>query len=147
MRDWKSKLDKWIQAWQDLSELTRDCFPIRRPITVAWKSALPNCPTLTGFYALCDGGTFGSFDVSSVTELNDPSSGSLADSPGLELKPGRGIQFGNHYFGHYLLWDADVDEIVLYSPDGVLLAGACCWLFIDPTRSAVEAQDPHPQPM
>jgi hypothetical protein len=117
MHDWKSRLAQWIHAWEDLSELTQDCFPIRRPIQFAWKPALPKCPTLADFYALCDGGKFGSFDISSVTELNDPSSGWLADSPGLELKPGRWIQFGNHEFGHHLLWDADADEVVLYSPD------------------------------
>jgi hypothetical protein len=117
MRDWKSKLETWIHAWDDLPELTRDCFPIRRPVTVPWKSDLPSCPTLIDFYTRCDGGTFGSFDISSMTELNDPSSECLADSPGLQLKPGRWIQFGNHNFGHHLLWDADADEVVLYSPD------------------------------
>jgi hypothetical protein len=41
----------------------------------------------------------------------------LAGSPGLDLKPGRWIEFGNHEYGHSLLWDADADEVLLYSAD------------------------------
>lgn len=116
MRDWKAALDKWTRAWEGLSELTRDCFDVRQPIRFTWNSALPNCPALADFYARCNGGTFGSFDISSVDELNDPSDW-LADSLGEELTPGRWLQFGNHQFGHHLLWDADADEVLLYSPD------------------------------
>ncbi len=118
MRDWKARLEQWVRVWDELSELTRDCFEVRSPVRSNWPAALPTCPTLVDFYARCDGGTFGSYDISPVSELEDPSAGSLADSPGLEmLKPGRSIQFGNHEFGHFLLWDADADEVLLYSPD------------------------------
>jgi hypothetical protein len=55
--------------------------------------------------------------VEPLAEASDPSSGEFADSPGLELTRGRWIQFGYHEYGHALLWDADADEVVLYSPD------------------------------
>jgi hypothetical protein len=121
VRDWKTKLEKWVSAWDQLSELTKDCFPVRRPVARDdennWPADLPRCPTLVDFYSRCDGGRFGSYTLLPLAEVDDPSTGWLADSPGLEVKAGRWIQFGDHEFGHALLWDADADEVVLYSPD------------------------------
>lgn len=117
MRDWEGKLENWVQVWDQLSESTRDCFPISRPSGNSWPAALPSCPTLIEFYARCDGGTFGTYTVGPLAEVSDPSSGEWSDSPGLELTPGRWIQFGYHEYGHTLLWDADNDEVVIYSPD------------------------------
>lgn len=121
MHDWKTKLEKWVSGWNQLSELTQDCFPVRPPVPREgdgnWPEDLPSCPILVEFYARCDGGRFGSYTLSPLAELSDPSSGWLADSPGLELTQGRWIEFGDHEFGHALLWDADADEVVIYSPD------------------------------
>jgi hypothetical protein len=53
-----------------------------------------------------------------MAELTDPSADEwTAGLPELELKPGRWLQLGDHDYGHMLLWDADADEVMLYSPD------------------------------
>jgi hypothetical protein len=72
---------------------------------------------LSDLYALCDGGKFGAYSLSSVAELADPSAGWLAGSPGLDLTAGRWVELGSHEHGHTVLWDARADEVVLYSPD------------------------------
>jgi hypothetical protein len=117
MRNWRERLDRWARNWDRLPEATRDSFAIRKPSTLGWPPELPQCAPLTEFYTRCDGGTFGRYDLSAKADLADPSNGWLADSPGLDLKPGRWIEFGNHEYGHQLLWDADADEVMLYSSD------------------------------
>ncbi len=116
MRDWRPCLETWIRGWDRLSELTRDCFPVRAAAG-GWPAGLPPCPAWADFYARCDGGTFGPYDLNPAAELTDPAAGWLAGSPGLELAPGRYVAVGSHEYGHAVLWDAAVDEMVLYSPD------------------------------
>jgi len=117
MRDWRARLEMWVDVWDRLEELTRDCFPVSRSSGLPWPVGLPTCPALTDFYARCDGGTFGAYLVSPVSGLGDPSAGWLAGSPGPDLSHGRWVEFGSHEFGHTLLWNADADEVMLYSPD------------------------------
>lgn len=118
MRDWRTRLDRWVRVWDQLPELTRDCFPVRPPVNTAWPAGLPSCPALADFYARCGGGTFGAYSVCSVAELQDPAADAwLADSPGLDPKPGRWILFAHHEHGHVVVWDADADDVLLYSPD------------------------------
>ncbi len=115
MRDWRPRLDRWIQVWDRLPELTQDCFAVR-PAGRGWPSDLPACPALGDLYARCDGGTFGAYTFVPVAELAAVA-GWLANSPGLEAVSGQLLQVGNHEYGHCLLWDTAVDEVVLYSPD------------------------------
>jgi hypothetical protein len=117
MRDWRLRLARWAKAWDRLPELTRDCFEIRPPSGTAWPKEVPTCAALSDLYALCDGGTFGAYTLSAVAELADPSTGWLAGSPGLDLKSGKWVDLGSHEYGHTLLWDAEADEVMLYSPD------------------------------
>jgi hypothetical protein len=117
MRDWRSRLEKWVRGWDRLQELTQDCFPVRPQAGATWPAGLPCCPALADFYARCDGGTFGPYTFLPAAELADPAAGWLEDSPGLEPVPGRWVHVGDHEYGHALLWDSGPDEVVLYSPD------------------------------
>jgi hypothetical protein len=117
MKDWRTRLENWVHVWGQLEELTRDCFPVNPAADAVWPAGLPACPALSDFYARCDGGTFGPYELAPLAELTDPSSGWLAGSPGLELKPGCWLEFGSHEYGHALLWAADIDEVLLYSPN------------------------------
>jgi hypothetical protein len=117
MRDWRLRLATWVRVRDRLPELTRDCFEIRPPSGAPWPKGVPACVALSDLYGLCDGGTFGDYSLSAVAELADPSTGWLAGSPGLDLKPGRWAELGSHEYGHALLWDAQADEVMLYSPD------------------------------
>ncbi len=52
-----------------------------------------------------------------MAELADPAAGWLKDSPGLTPVSGQFVQVGNHEYGHAVLWEVAIDEVVLYSPD------------------------------
>jgi hypothetical protein len=117
MRDWRPRLASWVQRWERLSELTRDCFPVRPSAGAPWPPGLPYCPALAEFYALCDGGTFGPYELLPLAEVAGPADEWLASSPGLDLVPGRWLRLGDHEYGHALIWDADADRLLLYSPD------------------------------
>src|SRR5262245_29709506 len=98
-------------ARQDLPEMSRACFPVSPPVNYEWQNERLRCKTLLEFYSVCDGEEIGSYSISSLTALEDPSSEWLADSPGLNLKPGRWLILGDHEFGHRRLWDARRDSL------------------------------------
>jgi hypothetical protein len=106
-----------VQVWERLPELTRDCFEVRPLSGGTWPQHVPACAALSDLYALCDGGTFGPYSLSALAELTDPSTGWLAGSAGLDLEAKKWVELGSHEYGHALLWDAQADEVVLYSPD------------------------------
>ena len=102
--DWRSRLERWIRARDRLSEMTRECFPIRPPAG-GWPASLPRCSALADPYLRCDGGTFGPFDFVSAGEVTDAAAGPLAVAAGLNPVPGRWFHIGSHKYGHFVLWD------------------------------------------
>lgn len=113
MQDWRARLEHWIRVWDRLPEETRHCFGIHPPLGAAWPEGLATCTALSDLYARCNGGTFGSYGISQMAYLSDPSGGWLAHRLDLDLKPSRWLEFGGHDYGHALWWDADADEVML----------------------------------
>jgi len=126
MNDWRSLLSRLAAVPGGGDELALVAYRAEPPTGgAAWPFELPApCPAIADFYARCDGGTIGEYlwpPPAGLPELNRQWRFFLSGyygAGGDPLDPARHLVLAEESGGAPLVWDADVDRMATFWPDG-----------------------------